>query len=292
MQSKQKKYTGILSAENGQTFLLSKNGRRHFTDAAIWSGYIKHWTGRKLCGTLLPETDYETGKPVVLLWPSMPPEHEPYIELYYNERLVRYRISCLGHSAINVSGMVFNFSHLVNECEVISEAEYFYRPASGRFAPKPDEGFNIDDPEHPYLDKFGRQFMRTIYAARITGLDTHGISEALQSELHTIRNTPEEMHRPGRYRDFNILTRSCTTIIRDVLRHNGFPGIRGLFPRELFVSAVWNFMRLEKSGKLKVSVYTRPQLRVEEAPLSSMTPLVNPANIIRAWILRKRGIGL
>jgi hypothetical protein len=187
---------------------------------------------------------------------------------------------------------VFNFSHLVNECEDISEAEYFYRPASGRFGPKPGEGFNIDDPEHPYLDKFGRQFMRTIYAARITGFDTQGISAALQGELYTIRNTPEDLSRPGRYRDFNILTRSCTTIIRDVLRHNGFPGIRGLFPRELFVNAVWNFTRLEKAGRLKVAVYTRPQLQVDEAPASSMTPLVNPGNIIRAWILRRRGVGL
>lgn len=286
----QKTYTGILAEEKGLHFLLQENGTRAFAGAAIWAGYVKHWSGMKLCARLLSENDYETGKPVALMWPCREPEREPFIELYYNERLVRYFYSFLGHAAINVNGEIFNFSHLLNECEVMSEAEYFYRPALGKFAPRPGIGYSMDDPSHPYLDKFGRQFMRTIHVARITGFDTEGISAFLHSELDVIHSTPEDPARPGVYRDFSILRRSCSTIIRDALRSNGMPGISGVFPGELFMSAVWNMVRLEKKGRLVLSVFTRPQLMVDEAAPSAMTPLLNPVNIMRRLRLKRMGI--
>ena len=241
-------HKGILTKENGSVFLKDKSGSRFFTDDAVWSGYLKHWESGKLCGELLDETDYITGKRIVLLWPESPLPAGPFIELYYNERLPRYFYSYLGHTAINVNGEIFNFSHLVNECEVMNEAQYFYRPALGKFAPMPGAGYCIDDPEHPYLDKFGRQFMRTIHVARITGYNTYSIAAALRSELDKIYCTPENPERPGVYRDFGIFTNSCTTIIRDVFRRNGFPGINGVFPREMYTSAVWNFMRMHERG--------------------------------------------
>ncbi|HPS58205.1 MAG TPA: hypothetical protein PK514_08875 [Spirochaetota bacterium] len=285
-----KTHRGILTKEDSRVFLKDRSGRRFFIDDAIWNGYLKHWESRELCGELLPETDYSTGKRIVLLRPEQPAASEPFIELYYNERLPRYFYSYLGHTAINVNGEIFNFSHLLNECEVMNEALYFFRPALGKFAPEPGGGYNIMDPEHPYLDKFGRQFMRTIHVARITGYDTDMLSKALHAKLEKIHNTPEDPGRPGVYRDFGMFTNSCTTIIRDVLRVSGFSGISGIFPREMFTSSVWNFMQMHKRGRLKLSVFTRPQLYVDEASASAMTPLVNPLNIMRRLRLRKPGI--
>lgn len=283
-------HKGILTKEEGSVFLQDKSGRRYFSEDALWNGYLKHWESRELCGELLPEKDYVSGKRIVLLWPESPAEPEPFVELYYNERLPEYFYSYLGHTAINVNGEIFNFSHLVNECEVMNEAEYFYRPALGKFSPKPGARYCIDDPEHPYLDKFGRQFMRTIHVARITGYDTGMITRELHSMLERIHSTSEDPDRPGVYRDFGIFTNSCTTIIRDILCASGFPGIRGIFPREMYTSAVWNFMQMHDRGKLNLSVYKRPQLHVDEAPESRMTPMVNPLNIMRRLRLRMRGI--
>lgn len=283
-------HRGILKKENGKVFLKEKSGRKCFIDDAIWNGYLKHWESRELCGELLAETDYITGKRIVLLWPESTIPGVPFIELYYNERLPSYFYSYLGHTAINVNGEIFNFSHLVNECEVMNEAHYFYRPALGKFAPGPGARYCIDDPEHPYLDKFGRQFMRTIHVARITGYNTDRLAAALRSALEKIHITPEDPARPGVYRDFGMFTNSCTTILRDALLSSGFPGIRGIFPREMYTSSVWNFMRMHERGRLNLSVYTRPQLYVDEAPASSMTPLVNPLNIWHKGILRGRGI--
>lgn len=283
-------HKGILTDENGTVFLLDKNGKKYFAGAAIWKGYLEHWESMELCGELLPETDYTTGKRIALLWPGRPVPHEPFFELYYNERLPRYFYSYLGHTAINVNGEIFNFSHLLDECEVLNEAQYFYRPALGKFSPKPDNGYCLDDPEHPYLDKFGRQFMRTIHVARITGFKTDGISAALHAELDKIHGTPEDPARPGVYRDFRIFTNSCSTIIRDALHDCGFNDISGIFPREIFASAVWSFMKMQKRGKLEVSVTTRPQLKVDEAPYSAMTPMFNPVNIIRRMRLRMQRV--
>ena len=116
------------------------------------------------------------------------------------------------------------------------------------------------------------------------------LQAALHAELEKIHHTPEDPRKPGKYRDFRLLTRSCTTIIRDALRQNGFPRIRGVFPREMYASAVWSFREQEKKGGLKLSVYKRPQLFVDEAPASAITPLVNPLNILRRAWLRQQGI--
>ena len=282
-------HKGILTVEKNRVFLKDRNGRKFFADAAVWSGYLKHWESRKLRGVLLPEKDYRSGKQVALLWPESPVPSCPYAELYYNERLPGYFYSYLGHTAINVNGEIFNFSHLINECEVMNEAEYFYRPALGKFSPAPGGGYCADDPEHPYLDKFGRQFMRTIHVVRITGCSIEPLRAALHLALYKIHATPRDPQRPGVYRDFRMFTNSCTTILRDALRSSGFPGIRGVFPREMYTSAVWNFMRMHERGMLNITVYTRPQLFVDEAPASSMTPLVNPFNIMRRLKLRRKG---
>lgn len=286
----EKIHKGKLIHDNGGIFLEDKSGRRFFSSDALWNGYLKHWESREVCGELLEETDYVSGRQIVLLWPDSPRPSGPFVELYYNERLPGYFYSYLGHTAINVNGEIFNFSHLLNECEVMNEAQYFYRPALGKFSPKPGAGYCIDDPEHPYLDKFGRQFMRTIHAARITGYNTDRLAAELHSSLRKIHSTPEDPRKPGIYRDFGMFTNSCTTIIRDALRISGFPGISGIFPREMYTSAVWNFMRMSERGNLNLSVTIRPQLNVDEAPPSAMTPMVNPLNFVRSLRLRMRGI--
>ncbi|HQO38973.1 MAG TPA: hypothetical protein PK986_00745 [Spirochaetota bacterium] len=283
-------YRGILTDHKGMVFLQEKSGRKIFSDTAVWSGYLKHWKSMELFGELLPEHDYLTGKRIALLWPVTPPVTEPFFELYFNERLPGYFYSYMGHTAINVNGETFNFSHLLNECEVMNEAEYFYRPALGKFSPAPGGGYSIENPDQPHLDKFGRQFMRSIHAVRITGCNTVNLAAALHSALEKIHRTPENPRKPGVYSDFRIFTNSCTTVLRDTLRSSGFPGISGVFPREMFTSAVWNFIKLHEKGMLQLSVYTRPQLLVDEAPASAMTPVVNPLNLIRTLMLRRRGI--
>ena len=42
--------------------------------------------------------------------------------------------------AVNVNGAIFNFSHKINENEVMRNEEYFFRPALGEFAPHPVTG--------------------------------------------------------------------------------------------------------------------------------------------------------
>ena len=61
---------------------------------------------------------------------------------------------------------------LMNENEIITEEEFFYRPALGEFAPSPNNGkYEILEDGTPYYDKFGRNFMRTIHVLRIEGID-------------------------------------------------------------------------------------------------------------------------
>jgi hypothetical protein len=206
------------------------------------------------------------------------------MELYYNERLVKYIASTFGHLAVNVDGAVFNFSHLMNECEMLSCQDYFYRPALGRFAPDPGTGrFNVEDPERPYLDKFGRLFMRTVHAARLEGIDTSKFHEYYANELSRIHSTPD---RPEKYRDFSFFSRSCATIIRDGLRENGFRNVRGLLPREVFISAMWEFRKSAGKQGARFSYRRMPQLKVDEAPYSSLSPILNPVNAVKQIILR------
>ncbi len=282
--------SGNLVRFGAGTFLQGRDGAEYFMDSAIWEGYWKHWQGMELRGRLLPELDYNTGKNIVLLWPDKKEDNSPFVELYYNERLVKYVMSTLGHLAINVNGFIFNFSHLLNECEIMTEEEYFYRPALGKFSPSPDGFFDTSDPEKPFLDKFGRQFMRTIHTARITGRETEKLEKILRRKLNEIYETPVDPDRPEYYADFNKFSNSCTTIIRDSLREWGFQGIRGIFPRELFISAVWEFYKKSGPAGMKLDVFRRDQITVDEAPESKLSPVINPVNYLKNVILKRRGL--
>ncbi len=281
-------YRGLLTVQNGQSFLAGENGSRHLEGEKIWSGYWSHWSGKKVCARRLPQIDYETGKPVILLWPDAPVADASLVELYFNERLVKYPLSFLGHLAVLVNGKVFNFSHWMNENEAMSPEEYFFRPALGEFAPDPASGRdNTEDSQRPYYDKFGRLFMRTIHVLRISGLDTRRLSGFFFTELEKIRSTPPDPKEPGKYRDFHILTKSCATIIRDGFQSLGFEKISGIFPRDLFVNMAYFFLKPLRLPNVQASLHTLRQLQVPEAAPSAMPPLLNPQNRLRYRTLRK-----
>jgi len=281
-------YRGLLTVQNGQSFLAGENGSRHLEGEKIWSGYLAHWSGKSVCARRLPQIDYETGKPVILVWPDTPVPNTSLVELYFNERLVKYPLSFLGHLAVLVNGKVFNFSHWMNENEAMSPEEYFFRPALGEFAPDPASGRdNTEDSQRPYYDKFGRLFMRTIHVLRISGLDTRRLSGFFFTELEKIRSTPPDPKEPGKYRDFHILTKSCATIIRDGFQSLGFEKISGIFPRDLFVNMAYFFLKLHRLPNVQASLHTLRQLQVPEAAPSAMPPLLNPQNRLRYRTLRK-----
>ena len=196
-------------------------------------------------------------------------------------------MSFLGHLAVNVNGEIFNFSHLINENEVMKPEEYFYRPAMGEFAPHPVTGRDkLDDPQKPYYDKFGRLFMRTIHVLRITGLDTQKFSQTFHNELEMIHNAPPDPKKPGHYINFNIFTNSCSTIIRDGFQKLGFRKIRGIFPRDLFVNVAYHFLKQTEYPRIKATHFTLNQFHVPEAAPSAVPPLLNPFNRIKNRILR------
>src|SRR5208337_139567 len=118
-------YKGILREKNGHTWLEGENGEQLLEGVDIWSGYVKHWLGIKVCGRYLDKNDYATGGRIVLLWPDEPVSNSQFFELYYNERLIKYTASICGHNAININGNIYNFSHLLNENEVMTPEEYF-----------------------------------------------------------------------------------------------------------------------------------------------------------------------
>ena len=285
---KDKIFKGVLTGTGNQTFLLGEGGIHYFEDEKIWSGYLLHFSGREVNACRLSQKDYETGRPMIIIWPDEPKLEKPFIDLYFNERLVKYPVSFLGHLAANVDGEIFNFSHLMNENEVLRHEEYFYRPAQGEFAPHPVTGrYNRDNPAKPYYDKFGRLFMRTIHVLRITGLDTQKLSQIFHDELETIHNVPPDPGKPGQYADFNILTRSCSTIIRDGFQKLGFRKIRGIFPRDLFVNVAYYFFKQAEYPPVKASRFTLNQLQVPEAAPSAIPPLLNPLNRYKYYRLTK-----
>ncbi len=289
MTEKNKIFFGILTVEGNRSFLLNKKGVPLLEKELIWEGYIKHWSGKKINARKLPLKDYKKNEAIIICWPEKKYPNEPFIELYYNERLIKYPTSRLGHIAININNNIFNFSHLINENEIISSEEYFYRPALGEFAPHPETGiFNIDDKDRPYFDKFGRNFMRTIHVLRIEGIDTEKLLNFYKNELEVIYNTPRDPESPEDYRDFNIFKRSCTTIIRDGFKECGFKKIKGTFPRDLFINAAYHFARTYKKDSIKVKLYKMDQLKVPEAPFSKITPLLNPFNKLREYYLKRQ----
>lgn len=279
--------TGKLTREGDSSYLIDANGKKHFEHETIWDGYLRHWTEKTLNARYLQQKDYTTLKPIVIMWPRSIEHDGPLVELYFNERLVKYPASLLGHVAINVKNEIFNFSHNLNENEAMKPEEYFFRPALGEFAPHPETlRFDISDPVRPYYDKFGRLFMRTIHVFRIEGLDCDRLSEILHGELKTIYSSESALKGHEKYQDFHVLTRNCATIIRDSFRQYGFAGIKGNFPRELYVHAAHYFKKNAEKLKLTISQYTLKQLKVDEAPFSAMPPLLNPANIIRARLMK------
>ena len=279
MTEKNKIYKGILTQTGKKTFLQGKREDIYFENEKIWSGYLDHWKGQSVYGRLLPQRDYEDNLPIVIMWPNVPETETPFVELYYNERLVKYWSSSLGHNAINVNGQIFNYSHLLNENEIMSVEEYFFRPAIGEFAPSPNnDAFEVLDNGQVYYDKFGRNFMRTIHVVRVEGIDTDHLSQVYCRELDLIRSEKSNPKKPEKYRGFNMFTRSCSTIIRDGLNEIGLTKIKGVFPFDLFVSAAHHFLKTEG---LNTSIYKKPQLRVPEAPPSAMTPLLNLRNRFR-----------
>lgn len=272
-------YTGILDSSSGSPRIIARDGHVILQDVPVWDGYIKHWSGRPVNARFLPQKDYESHHPILIVWPDIKPFDRPFVEFYYNERLVKYPASFFGHNAVNVNGNIFNFSHLYNECEVMRPEEYFYRPALGEFAPSPDTGmFEIKEDGTVYLDKFGRNFMRTIHGIRILGLDTKKLSDYLRHQLNIIHSTPPNPSKPEKYPDFNFFFRSCATIIRDGFQSLGFPKISGVLPRDLFVKLVYVFT---KESSLETTLFTMPQLHVPEAPPSTLSPLMNPWNQMR-----------
>ncbi|HPD57797.1 MAG TPA: hypothetical protein P5294_07325 [Smithellaceae bacterium] len=284
-------YKGILTAEGTNAYLLTQNSAKLLEGERIWSGYLKHFRGRKVCARHLPQRDYETGQNIIIMWPDEETTEEPFVELYFNQRLAKYRTSFLGHLAINVNGEIFNFSHLLNENEIMKHEDYFFRPALGEFAPHPVSGrYNVDNPQKPYYDKFGRLFMRTIHVLKITGLDTKILARIFHGQLEAIRNTPPDPKDPQKYRDFNILTNSCSTIIRNGFKKYGFKNITGMFPRDIFVNVCYYFLVQEKDKRIKAARRTLPQLMVDEAAPSVLPPLMNPQNRWKERQLRKLGI--
>ena len=189
------------------------------------------------------------------------------------------------------SGEIFNFSHLLNENEIMKHEDYFFRPALGEFAPHPVSGrYNVDDPQKPYYDKFGRLFMRTIHVLKIIGLDTKRLSQIFHEQLEAIKNTPPDPKDPQKYRDFNILTNSCSTVIRNGFRKYGFEKITGMFPRDIFVSISYYFLMQAKDKRIMAARRPSPQSMVDEAPPSVLPPLMNPLNRWKDRQLRKLGI--
>lgn len=280
---KTKKYSGILRDIEGVVYLETPN-EYFLQKEKIWSGYVKHWENTAVCARKLEQLDYENGEPIIIMWPDEPEPPEPFVHIYYNERLVKYRDSTLGHLAINVNGQIFNFALKINENEVITKEEYFYRPALGEFQPSPNTGKQeIVQEGKSYLDKFGRNFMRGIHVCHIEGIDTEKLYNILFKKIEIIHNTPPNPDKPEDWPDFHVIKRSCTSIIRDGLREYGFNKLKGVVPRDFFVNAAYN---LQREKDLKVRLYKMPQLIVPEAQPSKETPLLNIKNYFRNMKLK------
>jgi len=278
---------GVLRREGDGAVIEGDTGARVLEGHPVWSGYIAHWEGRPVRARFLPQRDYESGRPILIAWPREEPAAAPFFELYYNERLVKYIVSTFGHIAINIDRSVFNFSHLVNENEAMTPEEYLYRPALGEFAPSPVTGrFDVSDPARPYYDKFGRNFMRKIHVARVEGADIPALLEYCRAQMRRIHDAPVDPEQPHKYSEFRYFSRNCSTIIRDGLREIGFGGIGGVFPRDLFISAAKVLLEAHRRGRIRLALYTKPQLLVPEAAPSRLSPIFNPVNRIRRLSMR------
>ena len=279
-----KTYTGILRAKGKSTYLESTGGEKIFENEKIWDGYIKHWKNTSVNARRLEQLDYEDDRPIIIMWPDDPKPKKPFVHIYYNERLVKYFDSTMGHLAINVNGKIFNFAKKINENEILTKEEYFYRPALGEFAPSPNTGKQeISVNGKSYFDKFGRNFMRGVHVLHIEGIDTEKLYKIFKMELDIIHNTPPKPEEPKNYPDFHVIKRSCTSIVRNGLRQYGFIKVKGVVPHDFFVNAAFT---LKKEKSLKVKIYEMPQLVVPDCPKSKPTILFNMKNWFRVKTLK------
>ncbi len=277
-------YTGVLRYNGKTSYVETTSGEKVFENEKIWDGYIKHWEDTPVSARRLKQLDYEDDKPIIIMWPDEPRPEKPFVHIYYNERLVKYFDSTMGHLAINVNGKIFNFAKKINENEILTKEEYFYRPALGEFAPSPNTGKQeISVNEKSYFDKFGRNFMRGVHVLYIEGINTDKLYGILKEELDIIHNTPPTQEEPENYPDFHAIKRSCTSIVRDGLRKYGFKKVKGVVPRDFFVNAAYT---LKKEQTLKVKIYNIPQLIVPECPPSKATFLFNIKNQFRVKTLK------
>ncbi|HRV44510.1 MAG TPA: hypothetical protein P5208_04340, partial [Smithellaceae bacterium] len=83
---------------------------------------------------------------------------------------------------------------------------------------------------------------------------------------------------------------SCATIIRDGFQSLGFEKISGVFPRDLFVSMAYFFLKRQRLPNVRACLHKLQQLQVPEAPPSAMPPLLNPRNRYRYRTLQKKYI--
>ena len=272
--------TGVLSKNSKTCYLKTKDNNKILLDGEIWEGYLIHWKNKVVNARPLPQKDYKTGKNIYVLWLfNEKKDNIPFLELYYNERLIKYPASTFGHNAINVSGKIYNFSHYMNENEVLTPEEYFFRPALGEFSPSPvTKRFALNQNGKNYFDKFGRNFMRKIHVLRVEGINDKYLFEIFDEELNNINNSEPHPNNQELYKDFNFFYRSCTTIIRDCLKRYGFNNIKGIFPRDFFINTAFECSKLKY---LKIRMFTLPQLQVSEAPPSKPTPFINPLNYYR-----------
>jgi hypothetical protein len=280
--------SGVLRRNAEGEYLDTSAGQPVKVSERLWAGYIEHWLGQRVRMYRLRERDYDSGAQILLLAPDVPSPTPPYVELYYNECLPGYVSSLFGHLAINVDGRVFSFSETLNENEAISPEEFLYRPAMGEFAAHPDtQSFNVADPNRPYFENFGRRFMRSIHALHIQGLDTARLTELLCLEIRIIGEKTPYPRRPHKYRDFHVIRRSCTSLIRDALREAGLREVSGILPRELFLNVAYQATRPDIRHSISVRASRLEQLKVPERPYSRPSPILNPLTRLKLSQLRR-----
>ena len=83
-------FHGKLTQENGASFILDENGVHHFENRVIWDGYLNHWKGQNVFARELTQRDYDKGEPIIIIWPDELNPDKPFIDLYYNARLIKY----------------------------------------------------------------------------------------------------------------------------------------------------------------------------------------------------------
>ena len=78
-------YTGILTADETNGFLLRRDGSRVLEENHIWDGYINHWAGQNICAYLHRQKDYENEELCSKMGPITNPKN-----LFLNKKLPAY----------------------------------------------------------------------------------------------------------------------------------------------------------------------------------------------------------